>query len=439
MADIVQPSILPGFLELLPEDQKNFDRLKDIIEGKFKKYGFVNLDTALIEKEAILLSKGGGETSKQIYRIDKESTPQALRFDLTVSLARYIAMNSHNLAFPFRRYQIGKVYRGERNQKGRFREFYQCDIDIVGQEKLSLVNDAEIPLVIYEIFRDIGFEEMTFHINNRRLLNGYFEAIGIVNREETLRIIDKILKIGPEKTAEELEKIGLNEGEIEKIFFLIKETRSNEETLKKLSDLEIDTEEFILGRDELIKVYDYMKAFGIPDDNIKIDLSITRGLDYYTGTVYETFLNGHESIGSVCSGGRYDDLANNFTKQKFPGIGVSIGLSRLYYQLNEIGFFKDINQGYVEVIAIPMAEDDIVYSFDLVKRLRDAGISSQVYFENAKIKKKFSYADKVDARYAIVVGSNEREEGKLSFRDLKTGDQDLINNDDLLEFIRNKR
>ncbi len=434
MADIVQPSILPGFIELLPEDQKSFDRLKNIIEKNFKNYGFVNLDTPLIEKEEILLSKGGGETSKQIYRIDKESTPQALRFDLTVSLARFVAMNSHNLAFPFRRYQIGKVYRGERNQKGRYREFYQCDIDIVGQDKLSLYNDAEIPLVIYKIFSEIGFKDLTFHINNRRLLNGFFDSIGIIDKEGALRTIDKLQKIGLEKTTQELKKLGLDDSQVEKIFSFL--DLSKEDTIKKLEALEIDHEEFILGRDELVKVYGYMLEFGIPKENIAIDLSITRGLDYYTGTVYETFLNGYESIGSVCSGGRYDDLANNFTKSHHPGIGVSIGLSRLYYQLKEAGLLEGSKEGYVDVLAIPMGDDDISYCFSVVEDLRKAGIISQVYFENAKLKKKFSYADKIDAKYAIVVGGNEREEGKLSLRNLKTGQQDLINKEELIDILK---
>lgn len=434
MADIVQPSILPGFMELLPEDQKSFDRLKNIIEDNFINYGFVNLDTPLIEKEEILLSKGGGETSKQIYRIDKESTPQALRFDLTVSLARYVAMNSHNLAFPFRRYQIGKVYRGERNQKGRYREFYQCDIDIVGQDKLSLYNDAEILLVIYKIFSEIGFNQLAFHINNRRLLNGYFDALGISDKEGVLRTVDKLQKIGYDKTVAELDKLGLDETQIDKIFYLISD--ENEDSITKLRSIEIDHEEFLTGRKELLDVYQFMKDFGIPEDKIKIDFSITRGLDYYTGTVFETFLNGYESIGSVCSGGRYDDLANNFTKFHHPGIGASIGLSRLYYQLKEAGLLEETKQGYVDVIAIPMGDEDINYCYSLVEELRKDSIISQVYFENAKLKKKFSYADKVDAKYAIVVGENERNEGKVSLRNLKTGQQELIDKKEIINMIK---
>lgn len=436
MANIVNPSILPGFLELLPKEQKSFDKLREIIEDNFIKYGFVNLDTPLIEKEEILLSKGGGETAKQIYRIDKESTPQALRFDLTVSLARYVAMHAHELAFPFRRYQIGKVYRGERNQKGRFREFYQCDIDIIGQDNLSIINDAEIPLVIYNIFKDIGFEDMVFHVNNRRLLNGFFEAIEVKDTEGTLRTIDKLQKIGKENTESELEKLGLSSEQIKKIFVLIEETEDNDLVLKKLEDLHFDNEEFLVGKNDLVEVYNYMIEFGIPVRNIKLDLSITRGLDYYTGTVFETFLTGYESIGSVCSGGRYDDLANNFTKQKFPGIGLSIGLTRLYYQLNEIGLLKSEDNGYCDVIAIPMSDDEIGYSFDLVSKLRKEGIASQVYFEKGKLKKKFTYADKINARYALVIGGDEKLNGQVTIRNLLSGDQDTIAKEDIIEYFK---
>ena len=438
MSEIIKPSILPGFMELLPSKQRSFDRLKQIIEDNFKTFGYVNLDTPLIEKEEILLSKGGGETAKQIYRIEHDRTPQALRFDLTVSLARYVAMHAHELAFPFRRYQIDKVYRGERNQKGRYREFYQCDIDIIGQESLSLINDAEVPLVIYNIFQDIGFEKMTFHINNRRLLNGFFDAIGISEREETLRTIDKLQKIGMENTQNELKDLALSDEQISRVFDFIAVDLTNYEVIEKIQAMDLDHDEFEQGRDELIDVYKYMIRFGIPEDNIKLNLSITRGLDYYTGTVYETFLNGYESIGSVCSGGRYDDLASNFTKQKFPGIGVSIGLTRLFYQLDQIGLLQEEEKGYVDVLAIPMGDEDMTYAFDLVTDLREAGINSQVYFELGRLKKKFTYADKVDALYALVIGGTERENNQVSVRNLKSGDQDLINKDELVEFIRGR-
>lgn len=432
---IVNPSILPGFIELLPEEQKLFDSMKNTIEKNFIKYGFVNLDTPVIEKQEILLSKGGGETSKQIYRIDKESTPQALRFDLTVSLARYVAMHAHELTFPFRRYQIGKVYRGERNQKGRFREFYQCDIDIIGNEKLSLMNDAEIPAVIYNIFNDIGFSEITFHINNRKLLNGFFESIGIENYEICLRAIDKILKIGKDNVANELLKEGIKEDQIEQIFNFI-EPLSNVEILKRLEATRTESLIFREGIKELKDVYDFMQKFGIKEENIKIDLSITRGLDYYTGTVFETFLNGYESIGSVCSGGRYEDLASNFTKQKFPGIGLSIGLSRLFYQLNEAGLLgKQISDVKNNVVVIPMSDEEHDFAIEVVGELRKSNIPSLVYFEGGKMKKKFQYADKSNCKFVVIVGEEEKRERKVSVKNLETGNQETVKIEQLLDYI----
>lgn len=435
---IINPSILPGFLELLPKDQKVFDEMKNIIEKNFIKYGFVNIDTPLIEKEEILLSKGGGETSKQIYRIDKESTKQALRFDLTVSLARYISMHSHDLHFPFRRYQIGKVYRGERNQKGRYREFYQCDIDIVGNEKLSIINDGEIPSVIYNIFKELGFKDILFRINNRKLLQGFLESIQIDKFEEVLRTIDKIEKIGKEKTIEELSKLDITNDDIDKILEFIHTENTNEETIEKLNKIEIENEIFIVGRDELIEVFGYMQAFGIPKENIKIDLTITRGLDYYTGTVYETFLKGYESIGSVCSGGRYDDLANNFTKQKFPGVGLSIGLTRLYYQLNEANLLNLKEEAKDSIIVIPMDEDVVDYGVEIVNDLRNHGIISQIYLEKGKVKKKFSYADNIGASRAVIIGGNEKENQEVSVKDFISGNQETIKRECLINFLEER-
>ncbi|MDO4779026.1 MAG: histidine--tRNA ligase [Tissierellia bacterium] len=432
---IVNPSILPGFIELLPEEQKLFDSMKNTIEKNFIKYGFVNLDTPVIEKQEILLSKGGGETSKQIYRIDKESTPQALRFDLTVSLARYVAMHAHELTFPFRRYQIGKVYRGERNQKGRFREFYQCDIDIIGNEKLSLMNDAEIPAIIYNIFNDIGFSEITFHMNNRKLLNGFFESIGIEKYEVCLRAIDKILKIGKDNVANELLKEGIKEDQIEQIFDFI-EPLSNVEILKRLEATRTESLIFREGIKELKDVYDFMQKFGIKEENIKIDLSIIRGLDYYTGTVFETFLNGYESIGSVCSGGRYEDLASNFTKQKFPGIGLSIGLSRLFYQLNESGLLgKQISDVKNNVVVIPMSDEEHDFAIEVVGELRKSNIPSLVYFEGGKMKKKFQYADKSNCKFVVIIGEEEKRERKVSVKNLETGNQEAVKIEQLLDYI----
>lgn len=437
--DIVNPSILPGFMELLPDSQKLFDNLRNTIERNFKKYGFLNIDTPLIEKEEILLSKGGGETSKQIYRIDKQSTKQALRFDLTVSLARYVSMHANDLNFPFRRYQIGKVYRGERNQKGRYREFYQCDIDIVGNQTLSLLNDAEIPSVIYNIFKELGFEDITFKINNRKLLQGYLEHIGINEFEEVLRTIDKIDKIGKEKIFDILVDIGISDINIKKILNFISSEKDNLSQIIKLESFNIENDTFKNGIEELKYVYENMKNFGIPERNIKIDLSITRGLDYYTGMVYETFLNGYESIGSICSGGRYENLANNFSKQKYPGVGLSIGLTRLFYQLNEVQLLENQKLNMLNtVLVIPMSEDVMKYSIDIVNLLRENNISSQVYLESGKVKKKFSYADNQNIKTAIIIGEDEKNNKKVSVRDFISGKQDLIDIDDLITYIGGK-
>lgn len=437
---LINPSILPGFMELLPEDQRVFDIIKNIIEKNFIEYGFVNLDTSLIEKEEILLSKGGGETSKQIYRIDKESTPQALRFDLTVSLARYISMNSNELNFPFKRYQIGKVYRGERNQKGRYREFYQCDIDIVGSESLYIVNDAQLPAVIFNIFKELNISGILFRISNRKLLEGYLQHIGLNNFENILRAIDKIEKIGREKTEQELLKLNISIDDISKIFSFIESDKSNTSILEKLAKVDIDNETFLTGVDELKQVYYYMKKFGVNEENIKIDLTITRGLDYYTGTVFETFLVGYENIGSVCSGGRYDNLANNFSKRNFPGVGLSIGLTRLFYQLNEAGLLEKIKkENKKKILILPMEQENIGYSIDVLKILRKNNIKSDIYLEKGKAKKKFSYADKLGVDYTIIIGSKEEEEKLVTFKDFETGKQDLYKIEEVIQMINGRK
>ena len=305
--NIVRPSILPGFMELLPSDQILFNKMKETIKKNYEKFGFLPIDTAVIEKSEVLLVKSGGETEQQVYRFKKGSTDMSLRFDLTVPLARYVAQNYSDLNFPFRRYQIGKVYRGERNQKGRFREFYQCDIDIVGNGSLDIINDAEIPAVIYSTFKDLGFDSFTIKINNRKILKGFFQSLGIEDSTLVLRTIDKLDKIGIEKVEEELEKLGLSKENIDKIKSFISTTGSNEEVLKQLRELEIEDEIFSEGLEELTIVNKYITLFGVPEENYIIDITIARGLDYYTGTVYETFLDEYEAIGSVCSGGRYDE------------------------------------------------------------------------------------------------------------------------------------
>jgi histidyl-tRNA synthetase len=432
---IVKPSILPGFMELLPADQIQFNKLADAIRKTYESFGFMPIDTPIIEKSEILLAKGGGETEKQIYRFLKGSTDLSLRFDLTVPLARYVAQNVSSLTFPFRRYQIGKVYRGERNQKGRFREFYQCDIDIVGNNSLSILNDAEIPSIIYSIFHNLGFEDFTIKINNRKLLNGFFEALEVQDKAEVLIIIDKIDKIGVATAVEELLSIGLSREVVDKILEFINISGSNEDILLQLQNLNISNTNFEEGLSELSLVTKYVKLFGVPDNNLKIDLKISRGLDYYTGTVYETFLNEYPSIGSVCSGGRYDNLAEYYTKQKLPGVGISIGLTRLFYQLNEAGFFKnDTSTSITKVLVIPL-DNNIDYGISLAKALRDKGVITEIYLEDTKMVKKLGYADKLGIPFAILIGEREVQDKTVTIKNMTTGEQTTVDFDTAFDIV----
>ncbi|WP_443663122.1 histidine--tRNA ligase [Clostridium sp.] len=436
--EIVKPSILPGFMELLPLDQIQFNKLSDTIRKTYESFGFMPIDTPVIEKSEILLAKGGGETEKQIYRFSKGSNDLSLRFDLTVPLARYVAQNSNSLTFPFRRYQIGKVYRGERNQKGRFREFYQCDIDIIGSNNLSILNDAEIPSIIYSIFNNMGFEDFTIKVNNRKILNGFFESLGIEDKSDVLRIIDKIDKIGVTVATQELLTNGLTNGVIDKILEFINICGSNEDILLFLKNLDISNTNFKNGIFELSTVSKYVKLFGVPDKNFKIDLKISRGLDYYTGTVYETFLNEYPSIGSVCSGGRYDNLAEYYTKQKLPGVGISIGLTRLFYQLNEVGFFKnDTNPSITKVLVIPLDNNIIDYAISFAKSLRDKGVVTEIYLEDTKIVKKLGYANKLGIPYAILIGDEEMKNNTVTVKNMVTGIQQIANFNEAYKMVNN--
>lgn len=434
---LVKPSILPGFMELLPGDQIIFNKMMDTIRRNYEKYGFVPLDTPVIEKSEVLLAKGGGETEKQIYRFMKGDTDLSLRFDLTVPLARYVAQHFSELAFPFRRYHIGKVYRGERNQKGRFREFYQCDIDIIGNGKLNIINDAEIPSIIYSTFKDLGFEDFTIRINNRKILNGFFEYLNIECKAEVLRIIDKIEKIGHEAVIEELLELGILKESTEKIMEFINIKGSNDEIILMLKDLKIENEEFMAGVEELSKVIHYIRCFNVPENNFKVDLTIARGLDYYTGTVYETILNNYPQIGSVCSGGRYDNLAEYYTEQKLPGVGISIGLTRLFYQLKEANIIGNGDKSTLsQVLIVPMGEN-IEYSIKTANYLRGNGIICEIYFDEAKIGKKFAYADKLNIPYVILIGEDEVQRNMVSLKNMKTGAQDILEIDKAASRIKN--
>ena len=427
----VEPRTLPGFMELLPSEQILFNQIKDTIEETYKMYGFLPLDTPVIELSEVLLAKAGGETEKQMYRFNRGDTDLSLRFDLTVPLSKYVAKNYGNLSFPFRRYQIGKVYRGERAQKGRFREFYQCDIDIIGDGELDLINDAELPSVIYTIFTKLGFSDFTIKINNRKILNGLFESLGQKeNAVEILRIIDKIEKIGKENVIEELRKINIEDGVINKIIDFIEIQGNNSEKLEKLKDLKIENETYNKGIEELEFVANNMKLFGLPEENYMIDLTIARGLDYYTGTVYETFLNDYRELGSICSGGRYENLAEYYTDKKLPGVGISIGLTRLFYKLNELNLIKTNKKSISDILIIPMTED-LSTAIRIATKLRNQGIKTEIYLNNKKLKAKFKYADKLEIPYVIIIGEDEIQNNVVKLKNMKTGEEKEITMDNL--------
>ena len=424
---MIEPRTLPGFMELLPNEQILFEQMKQKIEKTYQKFGFLPLDTPILELSEILLAKAGGETEKQIYSFKKGDTDIAMRFDLTVPLAKYVAKNYGNLSFPFRRYQIGKVYRGEKAQKGRFREFYQCDIDIIGDGELSTINDAEIPSVIYNLIKELGFDDFTIRINNRKILNGLFEYINQKdNSVEILRIIDKIEKIGKDAVIEELEKIGVSKEATEKIISFIEIEGTTDEKLQKLQDLNIKNETFETGLKELTEVVYYIRMFGVPDTNFKVDLTIARGLDYYTGTVYETFLNNYRELGSICSGGRYENLAEYYTDKKLPGVGISIGLTRLFYKLNELGLIKAEKTSMSDVLVIPMVED-LSKPIMLANSLREKDINTEIYLNDKKLKAKLKYADKLQIPYVIIIGEDEINSGVVSVKNMATGEEKKAN------------
>ena len=423
MGNKVTPRTLSGFMELLPQDQLKFDKIVRTLQDVYASYGFLPLDTPILESSEVLLAKAGGETEKQIYRFNKGDTDLAMRFDLTVPLAKYVAKNYSSLTFPFKRWQIGKVYRGERAQKGRFREFYQADIDIIGDTKLDIINDAEVPSIIYNIFTSLGLDDFTIRINNRKVLSGFFEILALSdNVTDILRIVDKIEKIGREAVAEELGELGATPKQCQQILDFISISGTTQQVIDALRTYGGQNETFDAGVDELEAVAHGIAAFSVPEKNYRIDLCIARGLDYYTGTVYETTFNKHPEIGSICSGGRYDNLAEFYTDKKLPGVGISIGLTRLFYILSTMDYLSDGASAGADVLVIPMTED-LSYAIGVSTTLRGLGIRTQIYFEKKKFKHKIGYADKLGIPYAAFIGEDEVAAGKVTVKNMRTGEQ----------------
>ena len=432
----IEPRTLAGFMELLPNEQILFNQMKEKIQKSYEKFGYLPLNTPIVELADVLLAKAGGETEKQIYRFNRGEHDLALRFDLTVPLAKYVAMHYGELSFPFKRYQIGKVYRGERPQKGRFREFYQCDIDIIGDTELNNLYDAELPNVIYTTFQELGFSDFTIHINNRKILNGLFSSLNLTEiSADIMRIIDKIAKIGEENVIKELSALGVSSVPISKIMNFIAISGSNDEKLSSLSNMGITDSTFVTGLSELKEVINCIRLFGLPENNFIVDLTIARGLDYYTGTVYETFLNDYPELGSVCSGGRYDNLAEYYTDKKLPGVGISIGLTRLFYKLNELQALKFDKRAIADVLVVS-ASDDISVCLPIATQLRNSDINTEVYMENKKIKAKFKYADKLSVPFVIVIGETELETNTVSLKNMSTGEQLQISIEDAIKIIK---
>lgn len=436
---LVKPRIPSGFPEYLPAEQIEFNRLVNIVRRVYEEYGFSPIDTPDLELSEVLLTKSGGETEQQIYRFIKGNNDLTMRFDLTVPLARYVAQHESELIFPFRRYHIGKVHRGERAQAGRFREFYQCDIDVIGSNSVAV--DAEMPIVINKIFEQFDIGEFTVHINNRKILNGFFEFLGLSNiSKDVLRIVDKIDKISANSFTEELEQLGLSADQITRLREFININGSKDVILNKLEKISLDckSDQFKQGVKEIGLVVKTIRDFGLSDSRFMIDLRIARGLDYYTGTVYETMLNNHPEIGSICSGGRYDNLASHYTKKYLPGVGVSIGLSRLFYKLCEIGAIKLIRFSSAEVVVMPIGSGQITASVKIAEKLRSIGINTMLYTEENNMRKKLKYADKMGFEWVALIGEDELLTEEVMLKNMLTGESIRIKSVELDSFLLDK-
>lgn len=436
--DKIKPRTLSGFMELLPDKQVQMDKMRAVLAETYARYGFTPLDTPAIEAAEVLLAKGGGETEKQIYRFTKGDSDLALRFDLTVPLAKYVAANYGQLTFPFRRYQIGKVWRGERAQRGRFREFYQADIDIIGDGALDILNEAEIPAIIYDTFTRLGLHRFRIRVNNRKVLNGFFAILGLSEQAgDVLRTIDKLDKIGADKVRALLtDTCGVTVEQADEILRFIACPGTSADKLAFLEQYRGRNETFDLGLDELRTVVGYLPAFGVPEENFELDLTIARGLDYYTGTVYETVLLDHPEVGSICSGGRYDDLAGYYTNKSLPGVGISIGLTRLFYILQEQNMISDaVLTAPADVLILPMT-DDLSAAVALASMLRAGGLRVQLYSEKKKFKAKIGYADKLGIPFVIFLGEDEIAQHVCALKNMATGVQEAVTQETALETIR---
>jgi histidyl-tRNA synthetase len=445
---ITQARTMPGVLELLPLDQVAFQSMLDAVRRNFERFGFLPIETPVMEFSSLLLTKEGGESERQVYFVQStgsmeqgEKPELALRFDLTVPLARYVAEHEHDLTFPFRRYQIQRVYRGERAQRGRFREFYQCDIDVVGKDSLSVRFDAELPAVIYNVFRDLAIGAFTIQINNRKLMCGWLEGLGLADSERqgaVLREIDKLDKRGADAVRETLtnDTFGVAADVVHKLLdFVAFRSTSLAHAYAKLDSLGSGSEALEQGRAELKEVLGLIKAFGVPESHFALNLSIARGLDYYTGTVYETILNDHPQIGSICSGGRYENLASHYTKSRLPGVGISIGATRLFWQLREAGLLRG-GRSTVQVLVAQMDDNELPRYLELATELRTAGINTEAVIEPGKLAKQFKYADRAGIRFVLVLGPDEIAKGVVTVKDLRKQDQFEVTRAQLAETLR---
>ena len=426
--------VMSGFMELTPDMQVEFDRIKRIIEESYCSFGFTPIDTPVLERSEILLAKAGGETEKQIYRFTKGDSDISMRFDLTVPLARYVADHYNELTFPFRRSHIAKVYRGERPQKGRYREFYQCDIDVIGEGELSVAYDAEIPRVIYSIFSQLDFGKFTIRVSNRKILSGLIEHLELSSSSvEVMRVIDKVDKISRTEFIAELKKLGMNTDQIDLLNQYVFAEGDSDNILATLRAAKIDSLELQKGIEELESVVSLMRDMGIPDSYFRIDLTIARGLDYYTGTIYETTLDDYPRLGSVCSGGRYDDLASHYINKKLPGVGVSIGLTRLFSQLVEQDIVKPQKKSIAEVLIVPLTDDQFKSALNLASRLRNSGILVDTFLASTTTKKKFKYANKIGIQQVIVIGADEVSRGTFTLQNMISGEKRELTLDEFLQ------